>query len=47
VVATIPTNTALIIGSAYNSTAQLNSHIKRLDYYASRKTDAELQVLST
>jgi len=26
---------------------QLNGHIKRLAYYGTRKTDAELQVLST
>jgi hypothetical protein len=35
------------IGYAPALTSQLNGHIKRLAYYASRKTNAELVVLST
>ncbi len=42
----LPTVTTLRVGN--NRNAQFHSsHIKRLAYYASRKTDAELQVLST
>jgi hypothetical protein len=47
----VPTVDVLQIGSNRNTVAAanifLNGHIKRLAYYASRKTDAELQVLST
>jgi hypothetical protein len=43
----VNTATALYIGMFSTGTRQLNGHIKRLDYYAVRKTNAELQVLST
>lgn len=42
----IPTVTSLRIGLDRGA-AVLNGHIKRLDYYAVRKTNAELQVLSS
>jgi hypothetical protein len=45
--ATLPTVTSLKIGRNVINAAYVNSHIKRLAYYASRKTNAELQVLST
>jgi hypothetical protein len=46
-VGTLPTVTTLKVGSSFLTTEYLNGHIKRLDYYAVRKTDAELQVLSS
>ena len=41
------TYTTLGVGSIAGGTSVWNGHIKRLAYYASRKTNAELQVLST
>ncbi len=46
-VGTVPTVTTFRIGRNYDGAGQFTGHIKRLAYYASRKTDAELQVLST
>jgi hypothetical protein len=43
---TLPTVTTLEVG-VNQANNYLNGHIKRLAYYASRKTNAELQVLST
>jgi hypothetical protein len=39
--------TVLWIGGGGSGTFNLNGYVKRLAYYASRKTNAELQVLST
>lgn len=39
--------TVVNIGDNAAGTTAINGHIKRLDYYAVRKTNAELQVLST
>jgi hypothetical protein len=45
---TVPSGiTTLHVGRGTSTSTYLNGHIKRLAYYASRKTDAELQVLST
>jgi hypothetical protein len=44
---TMPTVNILRLGRQFDGQHNLNGHIKRLDYYAVRKTDAELQVLST
>ncbi len=44
---TMPTVTTLRLGYQFNSVNFLNGHIKRLAYYNTRKTNAELQVLST
>jgi hypothetical protein len=44
---TLPTLSNFSLGMRVTLVAQLNGHIKRLAYYASRKTNAELQVLST
>jgi hypothetical protein len=46
-VGTVPTVTTFRIGRNYDGAGQFVGRIKRLAYYASRKTDAELQVLST
>ena len=48
-VGAVPTVDTLAVGgsSKYGGAGALNGHIKRLAYYASRKTDAQLQVLST
>jgi len=44
---TMPTVTKLNIGNTRGNIGLLNGHIKRLDYYAVRKSNAELVVLST
>jgi hypothetical protein len=45
---TIPASmTVLCIGTTAPKNGPINGHIKRLDYYAVRKTNAELVVLST
>jgi len=45
--AVVQTPNRLNVGNAGNGLVQINGHIKRLAYYASRKTNAELVVLST
>jgi hypothetical protein len=45
--ALVNTATNLYIGMFSTGIGQLNGHIKRLDYYAVRKSNAELQVLSS
>ena len=44
--ATVPTPSKLSIGIAYNSTAQLNGHIKSIQYYPRRLTNTQLQELT-
>jgi hypothetical protein len=44
---TLPTLTRLLIGCDPPSTSYRNGHIKRLTYFPTRRTDADLQVLST
>jgi len=44
---TLPTVGALRIGMTDQSLVQLNGHIKRLEYYATRETNAQLRALST
>ena len=45
---TIPTVTSLRLGmGASTTTVQISGHIKRLTYFPTRRTDADLQVLTT
>ena len=43
---TLPTVTSLRVGSQVGGTNNINGHIKRLTYWNTRKTNAELQALS-
>jgi hypothetical protein len=43
----MPTGIDILYVGTYNTANHLNGHIKRLTYFPTRKTDAELQALST
>ena len=47
VLATLPSATQLKIGSSYIGGSLLNGHIRRISYYNTRLTDAQLQALTT
>ena len=44
---TMPTVTTIYVGSSNGGAAFLNGHIKRLTYFPTRRSNADLQVLTT